>query len=470
MPYIGGEMLKILLVALLAGLVSSCAMEEPNDSGVLVDPNSETEVPDWITPAYLDLNKDGVVDILDLVIHSKFFGDVETEEVVAESCPAGQYRKMVTKVVGYHKDWEGDIPTDSSGRRLKERHTESCAYQYPNWRQFDTCVDYNYGRCREGGWASKSGPPDKTCLVACAQGSSALCSQTEKMYSHTCELCPPAIGKRIRYAEYIQSDDPTKCQRGKKNEIQYRFAHGDDFYVYALVRFTVGANFDIASEKAGARYRGPRSLEAAIRILVTEDGKRVKKMKIKTLKPDANKNSSRDQLEVREVFNATYTVGMAGDKEMIGWFPLDDIGEEKSFIKIKRVYHSAGYRDDNSGVRYDASITYPGQTVIRHDLSVVLVGNLLEKSAVAPTDKKRRADSHLHQGIQIGKPAKINADFSDSYIYNITFIDNYLNDTAQNYYGRYEWNASSQWSDAYSSWDLPSKEVRAKYFPEDIDE
>ena len=78
-------MLKILLVALLVGLVSSCAMEDPDTSGVLVDPNSDTEVPDWLTASYLDLNKDGTIDILDLVIHSKFFGQEVTETDVLSS-------------------------------------------------------------------------------------------------------------------------------------------------------------------------------------------------------------------------------------------------------------------------------------------------------------------------------------------------------------------------------------------------
>ena len=74
-------MLKILLVALLAGLVSSCAMEDPDASGVLVDPNSDTEVPEGLTARDFDFNKDGVIDILDLVIVSKFIG----QEVVDES-------------------------------------------------------------------------------------------------------------------------------------------------------------------------------------------------------------------------------------------------------------------------------------------------------------------------------------------------------------------------------------------------
>ena len=83
--------MKVLLGTLLAGLVVGCAVEEPESSGALsVDPNSnEVEVPDWVTAAYLDLNKDGTIDIKDLVIMSKFFGqDVAEADAVAEASDA----------------------------------------------------------------------------------------------------------------------------------------------------------------------------------------------------------------------------------------------------------------------------------------------------------------------------------------------------------------------------------------------
>ena len=79
-------MLKLLLGTLLVGLVIGCAMEEQESSGVLVDSSQEVEVPDWVTAAYLDLNKDGTVDLLDLVIHSKFFGqDVSEADTVTNN-------------------------------------------------------------------------------------------------------------------------------------------------------------------------------------------------------------------------------------------------------------------------------------------------------------------------------------------------------------------------------------------------
>ena len=67
------RMPKLLLGTLLAGLVVGCAIEEQESSGVLVDQNSDTEIPDWVTAADIDLNKDGIINIQDLVIASKFF-------------------------------------------------------------------------------------------------------------------------------------------------------------------------------------------------------------------------------------------------------------------------------------------------------------------------------------------------------------------------------------------------------------
>ena len=474
-------MLKILLVALLVGLVSSCAMEDPDASGVLVDPNSDTEVPDWVTAAYLDLNKDGVINILDLVIVSKFMGqevDVK-EEVVAESCPAGQYRKLIPKVVGYHKDWfrrvrrvrnDAPFPTDNSGRRLEEKHEESCAYLYP-----DRVFKYdgsNYPRGAEVMQGDiKNEPPDRTCLLPCISGGSVLCSQTEKIYS-SCEHC--SVIKNygsITYAEYIQSDDPTKCQRGEKNEIQYRFAHGDDFYVYALVYFSIEASFDIASERAGARYRGPRSLPAAIRILVTEDGKRVKEIKVKTLIKDSGKNISRDQLEIREVFNAIYLPNAqssyddyANIEEKIVFLPIDAGKEKVALIAETASFSTHGVEAANE-IRYNVVTVYPGQTAIRHDWARVKISYLLNKTDKIPNDENAMINAKtLYQGIPIGKPSKNNTDFSDSYIYRVYFLDQHER-SAQNpiYY-----TASYSWIAPYLP-PLSFKEVRTRYFPEDIE-
>ena len=83
-------MIKAMFGMLVAGLVVGCAVgseEEQNTAGVLTvnSKSAEVEVPDWLTAAYLDLNKDGTIDIKDLVIHSKFFGqEVSEADAVAE--------------------------------------------------------------------------------------------------------------------------------------------------------------------------------------------------------------------------------------------------------------------------------------------------------------------------------------------------------------------------------------------------
>ena len=100
-------MLKLLFGMLLAGLMSNCAMEEPESSGALtVDSSSEIDVPDWLTAAYLDLNKDGTIDILDLVIHSKFFGQEVSNRDQTVSVGNDEYIYTVLKFrENLHGDW-----------------------------------------------------------------------------------------------------------------------------------------------------------------------------------------------------------------------------------------------------------------------------------------------------------------------------------------------------------------------------
>ena len=76
-------MIGSMIGILLAGLVVGCAIEEQQSSGALtVNPNSnDVEIPEGLTAASLDLNKDGIINIQDLVIMSKFFG----QEVVDET-------------------------------------------------------------------------------------------------------------------------------------------------------------------------------------------------------------------------------------------------------------------------------------------------------------------------------------------------------------------------------------------------
>ena len=220
-------MIRSLIGILLAGLVVGCAIEEQQSSGALtVDPNSDTVVPEGLTARDVDLNNDGTVNILDLVIVSKLFGDVEAEEaVVAESCPAGFFRELVPKVVGYDSQVSAqDVPVDSSGRRLEDKHKESCDYLYPNWR----------------------GNGKKTpigCLIHCAylystsRDRSYLCHQKEKSYSE-CKRCSRHISpfRPIKVVEYSDSPDPTECL-GKDIKVKYLFPNPNGgHYAYGLFK------------------------------------------------------------------------------------------------------------------------------------------------------------------------------------------------------------------------------------------
>lgn len=69
-------MTKLLFGALIAGLVTSCAPEvaEEPSSSVLVNTNSGTTIPEGITIHDVDINSDGTINMDDLVIVGKFFG------------------------------------------------------------------------------------------------------------------------------------------------------------------------------------------------------------------------------------------------------------------------------------------------------------------------------------------------------------------------------------------------------------
>ena len=74
-------MVKSLLGILVAGLVVGCAMEEPDSSGALtINPDNDVEVPAGLTARDFDFNNDKIIDIRDLVIVSRFFGQEISDE------------------------------------------------------------------------------------------------------------------------------------------------------------------------------------------------------------------------------------------------------------------------------------------------------------------------------------------------------------------------------------------------------
>ena len=98
-------MSKILFGMLIAWLVTSCNIEEPNNSGVLVDSSSDIEIPEGLTARDFDHNNDGIVDILDLVIASKFMGqEVSNRNQVISAGGGDEY---VYKVLGCRTHFAG---------------------------------------------------------------------------------------------------------------------------------------------------------------------------------------------------------------------------------------------------------------------------------------------------------------------------------------------------------------------------
>ena len=97
-------MIGSLIGILLAGLVVGCAVgseEEQNTAGVLTvnSKSAEVEVPEGMTAKDVDHNSDGTIDIKDLVIVSKFFGqDVPEADAVAEALdhPCGDMEDRYT--------------------------------------------------------------------------------------------------------------------------------------------------------------------------------------------------------------------------------------------------------------------------------------------------------------------------------------------------------------------------------------
>lgn len=76
-------MFRLLISLVTVGAVAGCNMENTEPSGVLVDPSSDQEVPEGVTVADVDHNDDGIIDIKDLAIVSKFFGQEVTESATA---------------------------------------------------------------------------------------------------------------------------------------------------------------------------------------------------------------------------------------------------------------------------------------------------------------------------------------------------------------------------------------------------
>ena len=55
-------MIRVLFGTLVAvWVVVGCAMEEPDTGGVLVDPNYDVDIPEWLSIQDVDHNRDGTI-------------------------------------------------------------------------------------------------------------------------------------------------------------------------------------------------------------------------------------------------------------------------------------------------------------------------------------------------------------------------------------------------------------------------
>ena len=68
-------MIRFVLAMLVARLIISCAVDETDTSGTLTfNPDQDIEIPEWLSVKDVDHNKDGTINILDLVAVARFHG------------------------------------------------------------------------------------------------------------------------------------------------------------------------------------------------------------------------------------------------------------------------------------------------------------------------------------------------------------------------------------------------------------
>ena len=81
------KMIRVLFGTLIAvWLVVGCAMEEPDTSGALtVDPDYDIETPEWLSINDVDHSRDGIINIKDLVLVARFFGQEVPDSDVAKT-------------------------------------------------------------------------------------------------------------------------------------------------------------------------------------------------------------------------------------------------------------------------------------------------------------------------------------------------------------------------------------------------
>ena len=90
-------MIRFVLAMLVAGFIVSCAVDEAETSGTLVDPNQEVDLPEQLSVENVDHNRDGIIDNKDLSLVANFWGQEVPDNDEAETMNTIE---LGTKLVG----------------------------------------------------------------------------------------------------------------------------------------------------------------------------------------------------------------------------------------------------------------------------------------------------------------------------------------------------------------------------------
>ena len=300
--------------------------------------------------------------------------------------------------------------TDSSGRMLEDKYKESCDFLYP------------------------SGTNNSQCSVSCDHDWRLLCHQT-KIESYTeCKNCPSVILNEYKnympiiYHSYTESGDPTKCKIGEIVDKQYLFPHPvniNEFYTYTELRMHQISNKATSPDVnvytdlvLGYGYNA--NTPVAVRFLISQDGE-VSRLKELTVKIKSHNYSALPK--------SYFDSGIKSLSETFEFLPDEDYITYKIKGRLGTTVQVGQSHVDvsESATVYNDNINYTG-----------------------PLEKV------WGEGIQIGKPSKVDDTRTNYFIMKLQFR------LAPSYH-YFRWKAGKRGI----IWRFP-EEVRAEYFPEDI--
>lgn len=481
-------MKRILLFTIIS---VGCDIEQ-QDSGLLsLDPNYGS-APPGVSIEDVDLVKDGTIDIKDLTAVAYYFGeDVASYGVEAESCPAGQYRMPRLGLVGFNSYYRGNkidsetgkyikhlpeqdrpaITHPLTGRRLEDKYTESCEYLYP-------------GIARER-WDRLAGAPKprdypSDCLISCLTdrqdnygrtivSKDFLCRQKIIGYSDCLDCRWPLeeiVRVPIAFADFIQSDDPTKCARSQTiTNKEYRFVapiqegeeewlyDGGGYFHYALLRMAVA---ELPTGESHAHYLNYKLIGGsfvAIRFLVVAN--------------ERGDSFSSGEPIVRQI-KAKVLADNAPEKEIVWWLSHFS-GSDHLHRAPSASSYAPGLVSAKSATSAAVALSLENHneggnhTIARVYSDFIPTSELT--TPVAPhegkflNDQERASSLRRIQraGIQIGEPVS-ERGLTNAVIHKIVL-------RTKNGLYNYQWRSSN--NNAYER--VFPAEVRERYFPEDIE-